>query len=374
VLDTNDPLYSDVAAIADEVITQGPIQTPAAPSLTITPTNLSGPTGSVLGPYKVESSATTTVTSIGANMFSDAAATHSIAQGAVVPDGQEIWLKSTGAEDAELEATAVATVPAGNVYLYDGGAALAQKLILSQTGTLTTIVDATADFEAPGSLVVTKTITGTAAGKQGPVTIHTVCDGTALTDFDIAASATGSQSHTYTDIAAGSVCTVTETVDGSTSTVSVTVTGSGQQVTIPSGSSVTAALTNTYSELPGSLTINKVIAGPAAGSQGAVVIHTVCNGTALTPDFDIAAGRPAQTYSQTWGGIAAGSSCTVTETSNGSTSTVSVTTVGSPQTVTVAAGEDAQANITDTYNYLVGSLAVTKTIAGPAAATRVRSP
>ena len=70
----------------------------------------------------MESSATTTVTSIGANMFSDAAATHSIPQGAVVPNGQQIWLKSTGASSAELEATAVATVPAGNVYLYDGGA------------------------------------------------------------------------------------------------------------------------------------------------------------------------------------------------------------------------------------------------------------
>ena len=67
-----------------------------------------------------------------------------------MPNGQQIWLKSTGPSAAELEATAVATVPAGNVYLYDGGANLAQKLILSQTGTLTTIVDATADFETPG--------------------------------------------------------------------------------------------------------------------------------------------------------------------------------------------------------------------------------
>ena len=82
----------------------------------------------------MESTASTTVSSIGANMYSDAAATHEIAQGAVVPNGQQIWLKSTGPSAAELDATAVATVPSGNVYLYTGGATLAQKLILAQIG------------------------------------------------------------------------------------------------------------------------------------------------------------------------------------------------------------------------------------------------
>ena len=113
--------------------------------------------------------------------------------------------------------------------------------------------------------------------------------------------------------------------------------------------------------------MNKVIAGAAAGSQGAVTIHAVCNGTALTPDFTVAAGRPAANYSYTWTGIAANSSCVVTETVNGSTTTVAVATVGSGQTVTVGAGQDAQATITNTYTFLTGSLTVTKTINGPAA-------
>ncbi len=292
VLASSNALYTTVAAIANKVISEGPIATPTPPTLTITPSDLSGPTGSVLGPYTVHSTATTTVTSIGANMYSDAAATHEITQGAVVPDGQQIWLKSTGPPAAELDATAVATVPSGNVYLYNGGATLAQKLILAKTGTLESTVTATADFEAPGSLVVQKMITGAAAGHQGAVTIHTVCNSTPLTpDFTITAGATGTHSETYSNIPAGSVCTVTETVDGSTSTVDVDVTGSGQQVTIPSGSSVTATITNSYTYLPGSLTVNKVIAGAAAGSQGAVTIHTVCNGTALTPDFTVARGK-----------------------------------------------------------------------------------
>ena len=74
----------------------------------------------------------------------------------------------------------------------------------------------------------------------------------------------------------------------------MTITGSGQQVTIPSGSSVTATITDTYTYLPGSLTVNKVIAGAAAGSQGAVTIEAVCNGTLVgewTIDAGVAAGN-----------------------------------------------------------------------------------
>ena len=339
VLDKSDALYTTVAAIANKVISEGPIATPTPPTLTITPSDLSGQTGSVLGPYTVHSTATTTVTSIGANMYSDAAATHEIAQGAVVPNGQQIWLKSTGPSAAELDATAVATVPSGNVYLYTGGATLAQKLILAKTGTLESTVTATGEFHTPGSLVVQKVITGPQAGHQGAVTIHSVCNGTPLTpDFTVTAGATGTHSETYTNIPAGSVCTVTETVDGGASTVGVTITGSGQQVTIPSGSSVTATITNSYTYLPGSLTVNKVIAGPAAGSQGAVTIEAVCNGT-LVGEWTIDAGVAAGTSSHTWSGIGANSSCVVTETVNGSTSTVAVTTVGSGQTVTVGAGQ-----------------------------------
>ena len=54
-------------------------------------------------------------------MFSDAAGTVPIANGATVPSGQEIWMRSTGGSpSAVLQATATATVPSGNVYLYDG--------------------------------------------------------------------------------------------------------------------------------------------------------------------------------------------------------------------------------------------------------------
>ena len=202
----------------------------------------------------------------------------------------------------------------------------------------------------PGSLTVTKTISGVSAGQQGAITIGVDCDGMPLPEFTIPAGATGPQSHTYDNIPAGLTCTVTETADGATSTVAVTTTGSPQDVTIPAGDDVAAEITDTYSPAPGALTVTKTIAGPAAGSQAAVTIHAVCDGTALTPDFVIDAGTAAGTTSHTYQDVPAGATCTVTETADGSSSTVAVITVGSPQDVTVPAGGVATAELVDVYH------------------------
>ncbi len=88
----------------------------------------------------------------------------------------------------------------------------------------------------------------------------------------------GTTSHTYTDIAAGSQCKVTETQDGSSSTVSVIVTGDGQTVSIPAGGTANVGITDTYSLVPGSLVVNKLISGAAAGSQGQVTITVSATG------------------------------------------------------------------------------------------------
>ena len=151
----------------------------------------------------------------------------------------------------------------------------------------------------PGQLEVTKTIAGPAAGSQGQVVIHTVCNGAALPDFVIAAgTAAGNQSQIYSDIPAPADCVVTETTDGQTSTVSVVVTGSPQTpATIPGGGAGAAHISDTYSFTFGSLLVRKTITGPGAGQQGAITIHTECNGTALTPDFVIDPRTPAGTSS-----------------------------------------------------------------------------
>ena len=85
----------------------------------------------------------------------------------------------------------------------------------------------------------------------------------------------------------------------------------------------------------GSLLVRKTIAGPAAGQQGQITIHSECHGKALTPDFVIPAGTPAGDQTMQYDNIRVPAKCTVTETVDGHTSTVSVDVVGSGQTVSV---------------------------------------
>ena len=371
VLNTSDPLHDTVAGIVDAVIAKGPAAPPDSPSVKVTPDTLSG-TGSVLGPFTVTASGpatTASVTAVGADMFRDAATTTLIPPGTTVSSGTQIWLRQqSGVNAAVLQATAKATVPQNNVYLYDGtnsGVNDAQRLILAQDATLTTTVNGKALFIETGSLVVKKTIAGPAAGKQGAVTINVRCGGVLFGDpFDIpAGTPAGTTSKTYDHIPVGTECTVTEIHDGHTDTVTVDVVGSGTSVTVTNPEQ-TVGITDTYNFNSGSLVVRKSIQGPGAGQQGAVVIQPTCDGTDLEP-FTIpagATGEPSKTYS-----VGRGSVCTITETVDGHTSTVTVTVDGSGQTVTVPGGSSVEAVITDTYNVVPGSLTVTKTITGAAA-------
>ena len=145
----------------------------------------------------------------------------------------------------------------------------------------------------PGSLVVRKTISGPAAGSRAAVTIHVVCGGTALADFVIPAGVrAGTAEHTYTNIPAGTECTVTETANGSSTAVGVVTVGSGQTATVPAGGTATAVLTNDYTYTSGSLTVAKTIAGSGASSHGPITIEVTCDGVVLSPVFTIAAGDP----------------------------------------------------------------------------------
>ena len=273
VVSTSDPLRDEVVKIVDHIIDAGPVSEQPAPSLTITPSHVSGPAHKVLGPFTVTTNhPPATVTATGGRMFSDAAGTVPIANGA---DGgvrhEDLGTLGRVPTIAVLEATSKATVPSGNVYLYDGytgGVSDAQHLILAKEGHLQTTVTGAAEFLAPGSLVVKKTIAGPAAGSQARVVIDVDCDdGVTRPDFVIPAGApAGTTSKTYEPIAVGTKCTVTETSNGSLVGTAVVVTGDGQQVTIPSGGSDTVDITNTYHHI-GSLLVRKTIAGPGAGSK-----------------------------------------------------------------------------------------------------------
>ena len=223
----------------------------------------------------------------------------------------------------------------------------------------------------PGSLTVTKTISGPSAGEQGPITIGVNCDGLPLPEFTITAGATGPQSHTYDNIPAGLTCTVTEEADGSSSTIGVVTTGSPQDAKIGANAEASADLTNTYGPVPGSLEVHKTINGPSAGSQNAITISVTCASTTL-PTWTIPAGTGAKTLTHTYTDIPAGSACTVTETSDGATTTVTATVVGANQTITVPAGTAASLSITDTYSPAPGAVKIVKTLAGAGAGQQGR--
>jgi TQXA domain-containing protein len=386
VLNTSDTLHDTVVAIVNRIRTEGPLTKPPPPSLTITPAAVSSPRR-VVGPFTVTTDAPeAAVVATGGTMYSNRAGTTPIGDGTTgtVASGDKIWLRSTGPSSALLQATSEATVPSGNVYLYDGnweGVNDAQRLILAEDATLTTTVEATAEFLPSGKLVVHKTIAGAAAGSQGQAVIHVDCDdGVARRDFIIpAGTPAGTTSRTYRHIAAGTTCTVLETSNGSVVGTDVVVTGDAQQVTIPAGGRETVDITDTYTSVPSpgpsSLLVTKTIAGPLAGHQGVVTIHVVCNGAPQLPDFVINAGTAAGSYSQSFGPVPAGSVCTVTETTDGGTDSVAVIVSGNGASVTVPATAVVPVNLMDVYelgptpapDVVTGILRVTKSIAGPAA-------
>jgi TQXA domain-containing protein len=368
-------LRSAVVNIVNHVLAQGPLVEPPPPSLTLTPAQASGGAGSVLGPFRVTTDAPpATVHTAGGSMYSDRAGTVLIPDGATVPSGQQIWVRSSGPSTAVLQATSKATVPTGNVYLYDGntsGYTAAQKLILAESATLTTTVQATAEFKPSGSLVVRKTIAGSAAGSQGRVIIRVTCDDGARRPPFILRAGThpGTRSRTYSHIPAGTKCTVIETSNGSSVGTQVVVIGDGREATIDADHTTVVRIRDIYYHV-GALLVRKTIAGPAAGSQGPITIHSECNGRALTPDFTIPAGTPAGDQTKQYDDIRLPATCTVTETIDGSTSTVAVDVEGSGQTVSIAPGEIAEADITDTYGLAAGQLELIKSIAGPLAGSQ----
>lgn len=124
----------------------------------------------------------------------------------------------------------------------------------------------------------------------------------------------------------------------------------------------------------GALRVTKTIAGPAAGSQGEVVIRVTCDDGVDRPDFVIPAGATgAQT--RTYEEITRGARCTVTEASNGAVTGVDVVVEGDERGVTIDANRTETVALTNTYSLVenpdpgpgAGGLMVTKTVSGPGA-------
>ncbi|MBP3037062.1 thioester domain-containing protein [Arthrobacter sp. zg-ZUI100] len=373
VVNPTNNLYDTVASIVNSTIAAGPLEEPDAPDISITPASAEAPVTGVAGPYTVTSEADeiTVTASAGFGLFADAAGTVPITN--PVASGTQVWVRSEGGGTgpATFSARATVTVPTGSVYLYDGatpGLDAAQKLILADTRELSSAATATANFFEVGALTVTKSIEGPAAGSQGAVVISIDCGPGYQFTFNIDAESTGASSETFTDIPAGRVCTITEPTTGANESVQVSPTIVPTAVTIPSGSTATATVTDTYTFTPGTLVVTKTNTGEADGAQGEVTISVLCtlNGaTVVDTTITIPEGTLTPEAAE-FPNLAAGTSCTVTETATGETTAVSVEVTGEG-TVTIPVAGSATVALTNTYTFNPGTLAVRKDIAGDGA-------
>ncbi|MET1005305.1 MAG: thioester domain-containing protein, partial [Propionibacteriaceae bacterium] len=200
ILQPDDPIRPYTETIVNAVVAAGPLPEPSPPNLTINPANGTGAADDLLGPFTVNSDSSDpdleiTVSVTGGGMYADAGGATAIANNSQIARGSQVWLRptdTTAGGPVVLTARGVATVPSGNVYLYDGntsGVTDAQRLILAEDAEVSTAVDATADFYQTSSLRVVKTIAGSGAGEQGSVTVRVSCDNGLERDIVIAAGA-----------------------------------------------------------------------------------------------------------------------------------------------------------------------------------------
>ncbi|MCQ2001862.1 thioester domain-containing protein [Arthrobacter zhaoxinii] len=372
VLNRQSNLYSTVAGIVNDTIAAGPLEEPDPPAIAITPPTTGAPVTGVAGPHTVTSEADEIEVTIdeGYSLYADADGT--VPLNSPVASGTQFWVRSdTGATGpANITARAAVTVPTGNVYLYDAatpGVDNAQKLILAVTRELSSNATAAAAFTEVGSLTVTKSIAGPAAGNQGAVVITIDCGADNQFTFNVDAGATGTQSQTFNDIPAGSTCTVAEPTDGSNESVAVSTILPGA-VTIVSGTTASATVTDTYTFAPGTLVVTKTNTGEAAGAQDEVTISVVCTlgGTTVLDTTETIPAGTTDPTSFEFPNLEANTSCTVTETVTGETTRVNVTVTGEGA-VTVPVGSSVTAALTNDYTFAPGTLAVRKDIAGPGA-------
>lgn len=340
------------------MIAQGPLVQPPPPNLAIDPTTDRGPADAVLGPFTVngDSGQSVTVAATGASMFSDAAGTTAIPTNSTVPVGQQIWLKASGlsASSATLTATGVATVPTGNVFLYDGntpGVNDAQRLILAETGEITVTVQATAEFFDTGSRLVSKTIDGPRRRPAGrdrhPGGVQRGAAGQLRhpgrrhrqPEHHLFRHRNPGHLHDHRDVRRREQRRPR---------------GDGERHAgrrpagrrRPGRSHLRRPVGNTYEPTPGSLVVTKTIAGSAARRQGEVVINVSCT-NGLNQDIVIPAGTTADT-TQTLDGLPAGTECTITETADGVTVGTSVSTVIGADPITIPAGTRVGVAVTNT--------------------------
>ncbi|MCQ1951636.1 thioester domain-containing protein [Arthrobacter sp. zg-Y859] len=352
VLQDTDPLRALTQGIIDAVLAAGPLTEPPPPDVSIDPPVAAGPVDGVTGPFTVTAgggAGLTVEAPAGFALFTDPAGTVPLVN--PVPSGTQVWVRSTAQtpDPAVITASAVVPVETGIVYLYAGNnpdVTVAQKLILAANAEIESNAQATAEFFVAGDLTVNKTFAGEAVGSQGAIILTVDCGPVGTFVFEIPAGATTPVTETVTDLPVGTVCLVTEEVTGSTTAVTVTPTFS-DPVTITEGENV-LAVTNTMEFNPGSLVVAKTISGSGAGLQEEVVLHIQCGDGLIDEIFVIPEGTSADTFTQRYDGIPAGTVCRVTEPASGANEDVTVESSGAAE-ATILPGQSQTVGVVNEY-------------------------
>lgn len=258
-----DPVIRNATAlVVQNAIDGGGLPEPVLPTLAIDPVTSQAPTtGEVVGPFTVSGNVTGTLDiSLGVDVFFDAAATQPVATTDPIPPGTQLWARWTGPTLPinGFRITGVTSLTQGTVYLYDpdsSGREFAQKLVLAQTSTLPIRAGVRVTAYAAGSLSVQKTITGSAAGRQGDITIQIACTpglpAGVPTTAVIPAGTTAPDPIVFTGIPDGASCTVSEPVNGTNPAVNLTAQAiEPATVIISAETAATVAITNTYEPVP----------------------------------------------------------------------------------------------------------------------------
>lgn len=269
---------------------------------------------------------------------------------------------------SETDADGAATAPNHVGIAFDGAAetsgASATVTLTNADGGDDAVVT---NHYAAGTLTITKTVDGDAAGDYGtgPFTVHATCvyDGD-QTLFDGDVTIRGGETVTVPGVyPAGTVCDVTETATGGATDSTVDT----PSVTIPgaldgSVQNVTVDVTNTFSA--GSVAIEKVRTGDGAATYGSgpftaqLTCTWVKDGVTLTiplPDAGRVVLNDANGYKATVTGLIQGAHCDTAETATGGATSVAIAPAAG---VTVPAGSPAAVTITNTFD--TGSLTIDK--------------
>ena len=233
-----------IVAATQAALAGGSTPAPPLPTLTITPDTATAPTtGDVVGPFAVGGSvSSSTLSTRGIDVFSDASGTVPVPDGSSVAQGSSLWARyaaTVADEGFSLETSQ--TVVAGNVFLYDGenpGRTSAQKLILAAQATIPIRANAAITAVAAGWFAADVTVTGAAAGLQGAISVTARCDdGTTVVENSgtLAAGTPAGTTRVVTlpAVPAGATCIVTQTADGHTADAVLAST-----TTVPAGLAV----------------------------------------------------------------------------------------------------------------------------------------